>query len=295
MAMLALGAAFMVLLYRQSSSEDHLLQILRILNSPQNSTKQQQSSSSSSSSSPPISLKPIKEYNFDDFKKEYDQAVAAMRGSYPPPDGSIHATNRAEYAFFLSRDPSIKTVCETGFNVGTSSFIWLSNPHIEKVWSFDLGYSNEPAKKLAHDYLQNRFPGRLFVTEGDSTITLPNFVNAHPEVECDFIFVDGGHIQDIPEHDLRNFRRMTAKTGAFVLADDYGDCGYCVAVKHGWNRMVDEGTLLNLGCLQTCWGGFETGYRKCDDPYNHFMCMGRFSPVTPEFRAQIPTVVPTVV
>jgi len=282
LAILTVGAACLVLIYRQSASESHLLQILRLLNS-QNSTKQSHSSSSSSSSSS------VQEYMFQDFKRDYDEAVYKMRGGDVPIDGSIHSTNRAELAFFLSRDPSIKTVCETGFNVGTSTYIWLSSPHIEKVWSFDLNIQI-PTKKMAHDYLQNKFPGKLFVTEGDSTKTLPKFVDTHPDVECDLIFVDGGHIFDIPELDLRNMRRMTPKTGAFVLADDYGDCPYCLDVKRGWDKLVKEGNLLSLGCLHTCFGGFVTGYTNCENPIDHYMCMGRFSAVTPKDRSHTPTV-----
>ena len=118
----------------------------------------------------------------------------------------------------LVRAPFVKTVCETGFNAGHSTFMWLaSNPKV-RVFSFDIrkhGY----AKPMA-DALSNLFVGRLTVTWGNSLETLPTFRQNNPSVNCDIVIVDGGHTTEIAQADMDNFRPMTSKQNLVVL-DDY--------------------------------------------------------------------------
>merc|ERR1712232_1435608 len=52
---------------------------------------------------------------------------------------------------------------------------------------------------------------RFTIFEGDSTITLPNFVANSSSPFCDLMSVDGGHFDDVPWQDLSNFAKHTAK------------------------------------------------------------------------------------
>ncbi len=96
--------------------------------------------------------------------------------------------------YMLVQAPFVETVCETGFNAGHSTLMWLTTNPRARVYSFDIG-SHEYSRPMAQ-YLDKEFPGRLTVTLGDSKVTLPAFRKAHPEVTCDFLIIDGGHTHE---------------------------------------------------------------------------------------------------
>ena len=112
------------------------------------------------------------------------------------------------------------TVCETGFNLGHSSLLWLqTNPRV-KVFSFDLGI--HPYVKPSAEYINQYFPGRLTLIIGDSRETLPRFAKANPNIKCDLFFVDGGHENNVPQSDMFWAIAMLNKTNtnSRVLIDD---------------------------------------------------------------------------
>ena len=118
----------------------------------------------------------------------------------------------------IVRIPFIRTVCETGFNAGHSAFTWLSaNPNAH-VYSFDLG-EHTYSKPMA-ELLSNMFAGRLTLTWGDSTETLPRFHEQNPDIRCDLVSVDGGHSFEVAQADINNFRRMANRKNVLVF-DDY--------------------------------------------------------------------------
>ena len=100
------------------------------------------------------------------------------------------------------------TICETGFNAGHSTLIYLlSNPRA-KVYSFDI--NRHPLTQPMAEYLKQRFPGRFHITYGDSVKTLPAFHRLKPDVKCDFTSTDGGHTVPIATADLENFYSMSS-------------------------------------------------------------------------------------
>jgi len=121
---------------------------------------------------------------------------------------------------FLSQGPGVKTVCETGFNMGHSSFAYLSsNPNVI-VHSFDLGEHNY--SKSMSKYLQSKYPNRHFIHFGDSTKTIPEYHQQNPDLKCDFILVDGGHTGAVAWADIYNFATMFGIPGKSVMMfDDY--------------------------------------------------------------------------
>ena len=118
----------------------------------------------------------------------------------------------------LASLPFVKTVCETGFNAGHSTLVWLSAKPDIHVYSFDLG-AHAYAKPMAQ-FVTKRFPGRLRITWGDSKTTLPKFHQEHPDVKCDLAIVDGGHTTAIANADFDNFRQMVNRDNIVVM-DDY--------------------------------------------------------------------------
>ncbi|ELT91639.1 hypothetical protein CAPTEDRAFT_212548 [Capitella teleta] len=141
----------------------------------------------------------------------------------------------------LAQLPFVKTICETGFNAGHSTLIWLAAKNGTKVYSFDLG-SHKYAKKMAQ-HLQSMYPGRLIVTWGDSTKTLPQFHGAHPEVKCDLIIVDGGHSVPIATDDFVNFRRMASSSNIVVFDDYPTKRGLGQRLASVWESQLRSGTL----------------------------------------------------
>jgi hypothetical protein len=154
--------------------------------------------------------------------------------------------------------PGVATVCETGFNAGHSAANYLlanafglpvGGPgHIVRYVGFDLGRTQY--SKTGERLLKTLFPvrfrfayhhiiiydnhryallgsgarcfaiqGKVEVHWGDSTDTLPQYMDAHPELVCDGIMVDGGHDFQTSRSDLRQFLRR-ARCGSHVAIDD---------------------------------------------------------------------------
>ena len=144
--------------------------------------------------------------------------------------------------------PFINTVCETGFNAGHSTFAWLESNTKTHVYSFDLGI-HDYARPMA-DYLRTRYPGRLNVTWGDSTLTLPDFHRRNPDVKCDLLIVDGGHTNPICQSDFNTFMDM-ANVDNIVMLDNYPDTRlrWMEDLGNVWERAKRRGDLIEIfGC-----------------------------------------------
>ncbi|KAI9018364.1 hypothetical protein DFJ74DRAFT_708559 [Hyaloraphidium curvatum] len=165
------------------------------------------------------------------------------------------------YATVLARERWIRRVCETGFNAGHSAVNFLSsNPDVH-LYAFDL---------LGHNYSQAAleavsalFPGRLHVTGGDSSVTLPAFAAEHGGGLCDFVSVDGGHWYEAAISDLRNFRKMAAPRNLVVIDDVACGQNYCEGPKLAWEQAKREGLIRELECYS-----LESG--------NRGFCIGRY-------------------
>ena len=106
------------------------------------------------------------------------------------------------------------------FNAGHSSFLWLNSRKDIKVYSFDKG-QHTYTKPMA-DFLKGMFLERFVVTFGDFRKTLPKFHEENPNIVCDLIFIDGGHVDNIPLKDIQNFHKMLDLDAPhLILIDDY--------------------------------------------------------------------------
>lgn len=144
----------------------------------------------------------------------------------------------------LAKQKQASVVCETGFNMGHSAINWIlhSAPGARYI-GFDAGkmfhvYPEQNAG-LINDMFRSAHsasttteaPGRIRTTSdrvkvywGDSSKTLPDFVNKHHKRVCDLVHVDGGHYKDIPESDLKYMQRI-AKPNALLIIDDVNCVG----------------------------------------------------------------------
>ena len=171
---------------------------------------------------------------------------------------------------FLAGMSEVRTVCETGFAAGRSSFAFLTaNPDVV-VHSFDLGEFKYT--QLIAEYLHTLFPRRFFVHFGDSKKTLPTFIAENPNVRCDVMFVDGDHAFDACRSDLRHFSTLAQPKGRnFVVFDDYPRLGG-VGDGYGraWELAVQAGVIRErMRCTRQEMDGYQRGFTigsfvKCD-------------------------------
>jgi len=123
----------------------------------------------------------------------------------------------------LASQPSVSTICETGFFNGVSSATWLcANPNA-KVFNFDLEPPHENVKIIKDFFGHDRFT----MTEGDSTVTLAAFAANSSSPFCDIMVADGGHFGDVPFSDTSNFAKIAAKAPSrkhvFLVDEVYFD------------------------------------------------------------------------
>lgn len=154
-----------------------------------------------------------------------------------------------------------KSIMEIGFNSGHSALLFLAiTPPETKVVSFDLGeYAYVFAAKR---YIDSVFPGRHTLVTGDSTITIPKYEEqvAHrmknpltaPPLRFDFIFIDGGHQDDIPIKDILHSQRLAAGLHTIVAVDDicrvhHRHAHYTIEPTRAWDQMVSIGVVEEHG------------------------------------------------
>lgn len=150
-----------------------------------------------------------------------------------------------------------KTIMEIGFNAGHSAEIFLDNSECT-LTSFDIG---------VHDYVHNAghyialmYPNRHTLVLGDSTITVPQYM----DTQFDVIFIDGGHEYNIVQKDIKNCMRFAHKD-TIVIVDDTiyrkeWEADYTIGPTKAWTECVD---IIELNRKEYCVGrGMSWGRYK---------------------------------
>ncbi|KXS11560.1 hypothetical protein M427DRAFT_60577 [Gonapodya prolifera JEL478] len=125
---------------------------------------------------------------------------------------SMQGMEQTMYYALVSQQEWSKTICET---VRSRFQRWslLCDMAFKQLgchstlFSFDLPHRDYGPPARAH--VNRTFPGRFYITDGDSTVTLPRFREANADLRCDLIHVDGGHSYEVAIADLRNFYHKT--------------------------------------------------------------------------------------
>lgn len=114
---------------------------------------------------------------------------------------------------------------EIGYNAGFSSLLMMvSNPDL-KISCFDIAYHRYTIpcyKRICED-----FPGRVFLTVGDSKQTFTHFVNTSIADgginKYNLIHVDGCHLEEEVISDIKYSMALAAraKYGSHIIIDDY--------------------------------------------------------------------------
>jgi predicted O-methyltransferase YrrM len=140
-------------------------------------------------------------------------------------------------------------IMEIGFNAGHSAEVFLASNSRCTLTSFDLGIHGyvQHAKK----YIDDNFPNRHNLILGDSTVTVPKFINDNPGKIFDVIFIDGGHDYAIANADLVNCKGL-ANADTVVIIDDTSyfegpPADYTIGPTRTWTEHVKSGKIFELG------------------------------------------------
>jgi 3D (Asp-Asp-Asp) domain-containing protein len=117
---------------------------------------------------------------------------------------------------------AITNICEIGFNAGHSSMLMLLGRDKTPInfTVFDIGY--HPYTRPCFQYIKSKFSHVNFeYIEGDSAVTMPHWINKHPELlhKYDVVHVDGGHFEHCISNDMIN-SDLLVKIDGIVIVDD---------------------------------------------------------------------------
>jgi predicted O-methyltransferase YrrM len=137
---------------------------------------------------------------------------------------------------------------EIGFNAGHSAEVFLQHNSTLKLLSFDLGSYNYVIK--GKEYIDATYPNRHELILGDSTVTIPKYINENPDKRFDVIFIDGGHEYPVAKADLENCMKM-ANNDTIVMIDDTiytkgWEKDYTVGPTKAWVEFVNNGRIKEM-------------------------------------------------
>ncbi|MCH7828866.1 class I SAM-dependent methyltransferase [Patescibacteria group bacterium] len=179
------------------------------------------------------------QFSFDSFKR-YIQKVERLI-----PEGSI---SKKEFDFFVSllkKHADIQDVGEIGFNVGFSSYAFLSARDNIQVTSFDIG--THKYVKHAKEFIDARFSGRHTLVRGNSLKTVPSFVEHNPNTKFGLIFIDGGHDYHTVITDLHNMKKLATQDTIVVMDDLTPWEGWGRGPTKAWREAVGTGLIREIG------------------------------------------------
>jgi hypothetical protein len=144
---------------------------------------------------------------------------------------------------------AIENICEIGFNAGHSTMLLLlgrSNTLLNFT-IFDIGHHSYT--KPSYEYIKSKF---LFVNfeyvEGDSTSTMPEWINNHSELmyKYDVVHVDGGHCEHCISNDMKNADLLVKKDGIIIIDDSHIE-----SINKYINLYLSNGNYHELNLLST--------------------------------------------
>ena len=148
-------------------------------------------------------------------------------------------------------------ICEIGFNAGHSVLLMLLGRDKTPIdfTIFDIG--EHVYTRPCFEYMKSKFQHvRFEFIEGDSTVTIPEWIEARTPELYDVIHVDGGHSEHCITNDMKNADRLVKMNGIVIIDDT--NCDYI-------NKCVDlylsTGNYIELNVLKT--KGYPHRIIKC--------------------------------
>ncbi len=151
------------------------------------------------------------------------------------------------------------SILEIGFNIGCSSDSFLSMFKDCQVTSVDLG--EHPYVLGAKNVIDGIYFHRHKLILGDSTKIIPLIDSSN---KFDFIFIDGGHYDNIPFLDLENCKRLAHENTIVVMDDTVVTPEmvepFNISPIRAWKSGVKSGLVEEIGSVEFSTGrGFSWG------------------------------------
>jgi len=145
---------------------------------------------------------------------------------------------------------------EIGFNAGHSAEILLKHNPTLTLTSFDIG--SRGCVQVGKAYIDSTYPGRHTLFIGDSTKTVPAFIQANKGKTFDVIFIDGGHDYHVAVADITNCANL-AHSNTTVIVDDTVSNKELQALWNigptlSWNEQVNSQKISQIVSKDYCYG-----------------------------------------
>lgn len=144
-------------------------------------------------------------------------------------------------------NPNIENVMEIGFNAGHSAEIFLQNNNVSLTY-FDLGAHDYVS--TAKEYIDMIYPNRHTLILGDSTKTIPDYIENNKHTKFDIIFIDGGHDYEIAKADMENCLHLAHENTILVLDDTMFTEGwkqhYTLGPTRTWTEHLEQDKIIEL-------------------------------------------------
>jgi predicted O-methyltransferase YrrM len=145
-------------------------------------------------------------------------------------------------------EQNVLNIMEIGFNGGHSADVFLKNNQDLILTSFDLGCYD--CVLHGKEYIDATYPNRHTLILGDSTLTVPVFIDENPNTKFDVIFIDGGHEYEIAKQDIENCFHLAHKDTIVILDDTvfikHWEEHWTVGPTQAWNENVEQNKILEL-------------------------------------------------
>jgi len=160
-------------------------------------------------------------FNIEDFKKKVEEknnlTIFLNDNNFYSFEGHCQLEmQKVNHLIQLTNTPNI-SVMEIGFNAGHSAEVFLENNSSLTLTSFDL--CEHKYVHTGKKYIDKTYPNRHVLITGDSTISIPSYINNNKNKKFDVIFIDGSNEYDIINLDLKNCINLAHKDTIVVLDD----------------------------------------------------------------------------
>jgi hypothetical protein len=140
-------------------------------------------------------------------------------------------------------------ICEIGFNSGHSAMLLLLGRDVTPLnfTIFDIG--DHPYTKPSYEYIKSKFSHVNFeYIEGDSTITMPEWINNHSDLiyKYDVVHVDGGHSDHCISNDMKNADLLVRKNGIVIIDDTDNN-----TINKYVDLYISSGNYIEINLLST--------------------------------------------
>ena len=150
---------------------------------------------------------------------------------------------------FCCGKQAVENICEIGFNAGHSTMLMLLGRSKTPLnfTIFDIGHHSYT--KPSYEYIKTKFSFVNFeYIEGDSTSTMPEWINNHPELvyKYEVIHVDGGHSEHCISNDMKNADLLLKKDGIMIIDDTNSE-----TINNYVNLYISNGNYNEINVLST--------------------------------------------